>query len=252
MRPFLTSLALASLSLASLVGGAGCAAPTEADVEDDSSAVTSDPRASLGSDAQSLTLSEDGKDTTFGAPKKIKAALASLDGRLKELAGAPRCGPPRLSLTVSGAAAKKLATVDVCGEAQAFLHVGAKWYEAPFAEAALRKALGDKALMGDVLVDATDVAIGNTAGVGSRHSAAPYKKGFDLDAAPAARAASEVPRCMPLMTLRFSKGTAAVADVAVFCPKNENDTVAPASVTVKGALVGWVTFDLAAALGGGF
>jgi hypothetical protein len=254
MKSLIAPLLVASLSLslASLTAGAGCAAPTEQEVSEGASAATDDPRGSLAKDSKSLTLSENGEVSTIGAPKKIKAALESLTGTLTPLGGAPRCGPPRLTLTFAGAAAKKLATVNVCGETQAFLQTDGKWFQAKLAEPALRKAFAGKPLVGDLLLDATEVAVGNAEGIGERQPSTAFVKGLDLDAEPATRSAAQTPRCAPLMNLHFTKGISAVAELAVFCPKGENDTIAPATLTVKGKLVGWVTYDISAVLGGGF
>ncbi len=247
MRSPITHILLGSLFLTSVFA---CAAPVASeDAPAGASAASEDPRDSLAKSATSVTLSENGKDSALGAPSKIDAVLATLHGHLTALPGTPRCGPPRLRMAFNGADAKKLATVNVCDADTAFLQVGTKWYEAPFAEPSLRKVFAAEPLVGDVLLPATEVVIGNTEGAGERMPATAYAKGLDLDAKPATRSAAEVPRCAPSMTLRFTTGNADVATVAVFCPKNENDTSAPATLTVKGELVGWITFDIAKALG---
>lgn len=249
MRSLLTcSVLVASLALASLTG---CAAPTEPeDSANGASAATQDPRIALGKDAQSLALTQNGKTTAIGAPAKIAAALRSIDGTITALAAAPRCGPPRLTLAILGADGKSAGTVTACEEDTAFLQVGRDWFEVAFAEPALRAAFAGKAAVGDLLLPATNVVVGNTAGAGETQPAATFKKGLDLDAQPATRAASEVPRCAPIMTLRFVDASKKeVGTVAVFCPKNEDDTVAPATLTVKGKLAGWITFDIAKAMG---
>ena len=52
------------------------------------------------------------------------------------------------------------------------------------------------------------------------------------------------------MTLRFVDSSKKdVGTVAVFCPKNEDDTEAPATLTMNGKLAGWITFDIAKAMG---
>ena len=43
-----------------------------------------------------------------------------------------------------------------------------------------------------------------------------------------------------------------LATIAVSCPKEENDTAAPASTQVGGTLVGWATFDIGMVFAGGF
>lgn len=248
MRSLITSVLLASLSL---VAASGCAAPTESDAEDGASAATNDPRPSLGRDARTMILSEGGKETAIGSPAKIKAALKSIEGKLIALPGAPKCGPPRFVLTLSGADGKKRATMNACEEKKAFLQIDKDWFETAFAEPVFRKAFSDKPAVGDVLVTATDVILANTEGAGERQPAATFKKGLDLDAMPQTRAAADVPKCMPLMTLRFIDASKKdVATVAVFCPKKDNDTEAPATLTVNGKLVGWVTFDIAKTFGG--
>ena len=126
MRLLITSVVLASLSLASL---SGCAAATESDTSDGASAVTADPRPALTKDAQSLSLKENGKETAIGAPAKIAAALKAIDGPLKALPAAPRCGPPRFVLTVTGSDGKTAATVNACEATKAFLQVGTAWFE---------------------------------------------------------------------------------------------------------------------------
>lgn len=248
MRSLITSVVFASLALASF---SGCAADTESETSDGASAATTDPRPGLGKDASSLILTENGKDTAMGAPAKIKSALTSIDGTLTALAAAPRCGPPRFMLTINGADGKKAATVSACEPKKAFLQVGTSWFQVPFAEPALRDAFAKKAALGDILLLATDVVIGNTEGAGETQPAASFRKGFDLDAEPATRAASDVPKCAPLMTLRFIDAKKKdVGTIAVFCPKKENDTAAPATLTVGGKVVGWVTFDIAKSFGG--
>jgi hypothetical protein len=244
--------------VASIILGAlssGCAAQPGESSEDENangaSAASSDPRVSIKKDAQSILLHTADTDQGIGAPAKIKHALASMDGGgLLALPGAPRCGPPRLSLTINDAENKKLASVSVCGtDDTAFLQFKTDWFQVPFKEGTVREVFAEKAAVGDMLYAATEVAIRNPSGTGQRQPAAQYKKGFDLDSKPAKREANETPRCAPLMTLQFTKGSTDVASVAVFCPKNDNDTKAPATITVRGQLIGWVTYDLAGVLG---
>ena len=248
MRSLITSSVLfASVALAPLWG---CAAPTESDeTGGGASAVTGDAGAPLGAGATSLTLTENGKSTSIGAPGKIGAALRSL-GTLTALPAATRCGPTRLTLTIKGADGKASASVQVCEEKSAFVQVGTDWFQTPFAEATLRKVFTAKAAVGDLLLPATNVVVGSAEGAGETQPAATFKKGLDLDAQPQARKASDVPKCAPLMTLRFVDSSKKdVGTVAVFCPKNEDDTEAPATLTMNGKLAGWITFDIAKAMG---
>lgn len=229
-----------------------CASPTEDDASGSAGSASSlDPRPSLAKDARGVTLTMGGKITTVAAPKKVAAVMKALEGRHTALGGAPRCGPPRFTLDLLGEDTKAKASVQVCGENTGFLKADGKWYEVPVEESALLDVFASDRTVGDILWGATRIkaADGDSA---DGAALASYTKAFDLDSVPEKLSASATPRCAPVMTFTFADERKDIATVAVSCPKEENDTAAPASIHVDGKLVGWATFDIARVFGGGF
>ncbi len=238
------------LPLSLLLVAAACAAPDASDDQSAASAQTAgDPRAALAKDAKAVTLSKDRKDTTVAAPKKIASVLKALEGAAEPASGAPRC-PSRFTLEILGEGGTSIAELRSCAVGQGALKVGTDWYLVPVAEGAVLAAFDGEQAIGDLLWGATSMKTPDGDGAGAQDLEL-WKKGFDLDAVPTETPSEPLPRCPPMMTFDFLKGTEKLASIALQCPKNENDTKTLASITAGGK-TRWSTFDIARVFSGGF